>query len=195
MTAAFLMALGLIFAAEMGDKTQLLVLAFATRFSPLPVLLGVLGGAAGVSILSAALGTAVGHVLPLFWINVAAGLAFIGFGLWTLRGEEEDEETGTSAQLRRFGPFATVLFTFFLAELGDKTMLATITIASREQHIVAVWLGATMGMFLANVVAIIVGRVLGTHLPERPLRWGAAAIFILSGLWILGATLLPMLER
>ncbi|HUO84551.1 MAG TPA: TMEM165/GDT1 family protein [Thermoanaerobaculia bacterium] len=188
MLAAFGIAFGLIFAAELGDKTQLMVLAFATRFRPLPVLGGVLLASVGVSLVSVLVGSLLGHALPLLWINLLAGAAFIGFGLWTLRGEEEEDDDELPRK-RRFGPLITVCLTFFLAELGDKTMLATITIASRYDQPVAICLGAALGLFSANILAVVAGRVLGKQLPKRPLRYGAAAIFILSGLWILSSTI------
>ncbi len=183
MLTAFGIALGLIFIAEIGDKTQLMVLAFATRHRSLPVLLGVLAAASAVSAISVAVGSAIGMALPLSWIRIFAGIAFIVFGLWTLKGEEEDENEETHEG--RFGPFLTVFLAFFVAEIGDKTMLATITISSQQSSAVAVWAGASLGLFFANVLAVVVGRWAGTSLPEKPIRWTAAAIFIASGIWIL----------
>lgn len=167
----------------MGDKTQLVALAFATRYSVKTVLMGVFGATLVVHLLSVALGEAASWALPVFWIRLLAGLSFIVFGLWTLRGDkidEDGEKTGT-----RFGPLLTVAATFFLAELGDKTMLATITIASQYRSFVGVWLGSTLGMVVADGLAIIVGRVMGKRLPERAIKYGAAAIFLLSGLFTL----------
>ena len=121
--------------------------------------------------------------LPVVWIKLLAGFAFIGFGLWTLRGDElKDDEIESR---NRFSPLLTVAITFFLAELGDKTMLATITIASQQQSFVGVWLGSTVGMVLADGLAIIIGKVMGKRLPERAVKYGAAAIFIASGLFTL----------
>lgn len=180
---AFWVSFFFVFVAEMGDKTQLVALAFATRYSVKIVLAGVFGATLLIHLLSVFLGEAASWALPIFWIQLLAGLSFIVFGLWTLREDkfEEDDKKGKP----RFGPLMTVAVTFFLAELGDKTMLATITIASQYQSFIGVWLGSTLGMVIADGLAIIVGRVMGKRLPERAIKYGAAAVFILSGLFTL----------
>jgi putative Ca2+/H+ antiporter (TMEM165/GDT1 family) len=165
--------------AEMGDKTQLVALAFAARFSARLVLAGVLAATLAVHLFSVAIGELLGLALPTFWISVAAGLAFIGFGVWTIRGDDLDDEE-TSKQ-NRFGPFMTVAVTFFLAELGDKTMLATVTLASQLQSFIPVWLGSTLGMVVADGLAIAIGAVAGRRLPERAIKLAAAAVFLVSG--------------
>jgi putative Ca2+/H+ antiporter (TMEM165/GDT1 family) len=180
---AFWISLFFVFVAEMGDKTQLVALAFATRYSAKTVLTAVFGATLVVHLLSVFLGETASWALPAFWIQLLAGLSFIVFGLWTLRGDKLDEE-GKNTETR-FGPLMTVAATFFLAELGDKTMLATITIASQYQSFVGVWLGSTLGMIVADGLAIFVGRVMGKRLPERTIKYGAAAIFLLSGLFTL----------
>jgi putative Ca2+/H+ antiporter (TMEM165/GDT1 family) len=180
---AFLLSLGLVFAAEMGDKTQLVALAFATRFKPWIVMTGVFGATLLVHLFSVGVGEMMGLALPVFWIKLIAGLAFILFGLWTLRGDElDDEETQKSS---RFGPLLTVATTFFIAELGDKTMLMTITIASQQQSFIGVWLGSTVGMVIADGIAIVVGIVMGKNLPEKIVKYAAAAVFIISGVYTL----------
>jgi putative Ca2+/H+ antiporter (TMEM165/GDT1 family) len=180
---AFWISLVLVLIAEMGDKTQLVALAFATRYRASIVLLGVFIATLLVHLLSVFIGEAAGLALPVFWIRLLAGLAFIGFGLWTLRGDELDEDE--KLETGRFGPLLTVGTTFFLAELGDKTMLMTITIASQQNSFIGVWLGSTVGMVIADGIAIIVGKVMGKNLPEKVIKYGAAAIFILSGLYTL----------
>jgi putative Ca2+/H+ antiporter (TMEM165/GDT1 family) len=171
--------------AEMGDKTQLVALAFAARFSARTVLAGVFVATLVVHLFSVALGELLGLALPTFWIAVAAGLAFIGFGIWTIRGDDlNDEETGRHG---RYGPFMTVAITFFLAELGDKTMLATVTLASQLQSFIPVWLGSTLGMVAADGVAILIGAVAGRKLPERAIKLAAAVVFIVSGIVTLAA--------
>lgn len=176
----FLVALFFVFMAEMGDKTQLVALTFATRFAAQTVLAGVFIATFLVHWFSVVLGELVGFVLPIFWIKLLAGGAFLGFGLWTLRGDAFND--ADLAASRRFGPLMTVATTFFLAELGDKTMLVTIAIASQQQDFVGVWLGSTVGMVAADGLAIIVGRVLGKQLPEKVIQYGAAAIFLLTGI-------------
>jgi Ca2+/H+ antiporter, TMEM165/GDT1 family len=172
--------------AEMGDKTQLVALAFAARFSARIVLAGVLAATLAVHLFSVALGELLGVALPTFWIAIAAGLAFIGFGIWTIRGDDLND--AAAERSGRFGPFMTVAITFFLAELGDKTMLATVTLASQLQDFIPVWLGSTLGMVVADALAILVGAVAGRRLPERAIKLAAAAVFIVSGVvTLLGA--------
>ena len=169
--------------AEMGDKTQLVALAYATRYSTGTVMAGVFGATLVVHLFSVMIGETASLALPVVWIKVLAGFAFIGFGIWTLRGDELNGEEIEKKQ--RFSPLLTVATTFFLAELGDKTMLATVTIASQQQSFAGVWLGSTVGMVVADGLAIIVGKVMGKKLPERGVKYGAAVIFIASGLFTL----------
>jgi putative Ca2+/H+ antiporter (TMEM165/GDT1 family) len=176
---AFWQAAFLIFLAEMGDKSQLVSLAFATRYSWKIALAGVTVATLVVHLFSVLLGEVLGQTIPPFWIQLASGLAFIGFALWTLRGDTYDESE--SNKRPRFGPFLTVAGAFFLSELGDKTMLATVTLATHREAFVGVWLGSTVGMVAADAVAIVVGQVLGQRLPERAIKLAAAAIFFLFG--------------
>lgn len=178
---AFWISLIYVFVAEMGDKTQLVALAFATKFKTLTVLAGVFIATFAVHLISVLLGEAVSFALPIFWIKMLAGLSFITFGLWTLRGDSLDGDEVEKPS--RFGPLFTVAMAFFLAELGDKTMLATITIASEQKDFVGVWFGSTIGMVLADGLAIIVGKVLGKKLPENLIKYVGAAVFIISGIW------------
>ena len=180
---AFWISLIYVFVAEMGDKTQLVALAFATKFKTLTVLAGVFIATFAVHLFSVLIGEAVSFALPIFWIQILAGISFIIFGLWTLRGDTLDENEIENKS--RYGPLLTVTTTFFLAELGDKTMLATITIASEQQSFVAVWLGSTIGMVIADALAIIIGKVMGKNLPENLVRYVGAAIFLISGVWTL----------
>jgi len=185
--AAFLASLFFVTIAEMGDKTQLVALAFATRFSPWTTLGGVAVATLVVHLFSVAIGELLGATLPTQAIQIGAGLAFIAFGIWTLRGDTiQDEEVSR----HRFGPFFTVAIAFFLAELGDKTMLTTVTLASQHQAFVPVWLGSTLGMVLADGLAVGVGVVAGRRLPERAIKVVAAAIFVVFGLWAIASALL-----
>lgn len=186
---AFWQSLLFIAIAEMGDKTQLVSLAFATRFRIPVVIGGIFVATLLVHVVSVGIGGVLGLTLPGTWIAVAAGIAFIGFGVWTLRGDKADE--AEKSKTSRYGAFATVAMTFFLAELGDKTMLTTVTLASRYQtfvDFVLVWLGSTLGMVLADGLAIIVGIALGKRLPEKAIRYGAAGIFIGTGIATLIST-------
>jgi len=182
---SFAIAVFFVFVAEMGDKTQLVALAFATRYAAATVLAGVAGATLLVHLFSVLIGEVLGASLPAFWVTLLAGTAFIGFGVWTLRGDElrADERLHE----RRVGPLLTVAVAFFLAELGDKTMLTTVAIASQRGDFVAVWLGSTVGMVAADGLAIVVGNVLGRRLPERVITYGAALIFVVTGLVMLAA--------
>lgn len=185
---AFWQAVILVFLAEMGDKTQLVSLALATRYGPLTVLGGVALATLAVHLLSVAVGQALGLALPAFWLQLGAGLAFLGFGAWTLRGDRLDDDPAQRGL--GLSPLVAVTAAFFLAELGDKTMLATVTIASQHQAFVPVWIGSTLGMVVADGLAIALGVVLGRRLPATAVRLVAAAIFLGFGLWTLARALL-----
>lgn len=184
MTSALLLSFGVIFVAELGDKSQLMAMTFAARFRPWPVLAGITVATAVVHLASVALGATAGAALPTDAINVIAALAFFGFAVWTYRGDElsADEESKASRTAR--SAFIAVAVAFFLAELGDKTMLATITLATREDWF-GTWVGSTIGMVAADALAIAVGAVLGKKLQERTVRIGAAALFVLFGVLLL----------
>ena len=128
--SAFLLSFAVIFVAELGDKSQLMAMTFATRYRFWTVISAITAATALVHLFSVAAGNLLGLALPTGPINIVAGLAFVAFGLWTLRGDElSDEEEGKAARTNRSAFFA-VAIAFFLAELGDKTMLATVTLAT-----------------------------------------------------------------
>jgi putative Ca2+/H+ antiporter (TMEM165/GDT1 family) len=179
---AFFIALFIVFVAEMGDKTQFITLTFATRYSAKVVMAAVLAATLGIHLISVVVGEVLGLALPVFWINIIAGVCFIGFGIWMLKGGAEEAEEGQAAQ-SRFGPFLTVMISFFLAEMGDRTMIATVVIASREKNFLGVWLGSTTGMVAANAIAIAVGKFLGDRLSARFIKYGASLTFIASGVF------------
>jgi Ca2+/H+ antiporter, TMEM165/GDT1 family len=174
--ASFLVSFGVIFVAELGDKSQLMALAFATRYRTLPVLIGITLATAVVHLVSVIVGAVLGAAIPTRPITIVAALAFVAFGLWTLRGDQLSETDEQRAARQARSTILTVGSVFFLAELGDKTMLATITLATRE-GVFGTWLGSTLGMVAADALAIVVGRALGTRLPERAIRIGAAISF------------------
>lgn len=177
---AFLVSFGIIFVAELGDKSQLMAMTFATRFRFWTVLLGITIATAVVHLVSVGIGLALGEVLPFGWINLLAGLAFIGFGVWTLRGDELTDEDRQRSQRGGTSALLAVGLAFFLAELGDKTMLATITLATNYEWF-GTWLGSTVGMVAADALAIGVGVVLGRALPEKVVKVGAAGLFFIFG--------------
>ncbi|SCG68241.1 TMEM165/GDT1 family protein [Micromonospora inositola] len=181
---ALVISFGVIFVAELGDKSQLMALTFATRFKPVPVLIGITVATAIVHLASVAIGYGLNAALPTGWISLIAGLAFLGFGAWTLRGDKLTEQEKRKAEKTSKSAIVAVGVAFFLAELGDKTMLATITLATKYGWF-GTWLGSTLGMVAADALAILVGRLLGRHLPERAIRYGAAVLFAISGLWLI----------
>ncbi|MGW4499655.1 TMEM165/GDT1 family protein [Micromonospora sp. NPDC004336] len=181
---ALVVSFGVIFVAELGDKSQLMALTFATRFKPVPVLIGITVATAVVHLASVAIGYGLGAALPTEWISLVAGLAFLGFGAWTLRGDTLTEEEKRKAEKTSKSAIVAVSVAFFLAELGDKTMLATITLATQYGWF-GTWLGSTIGMVAADALAILVGRMLGRRLPEKTIKYGAAVLFAICGLWLI----------
>jgi putative Ca2+/H+ antiporter (TMEM165/GDT1 family) len=177
---ALLLSVGVIFVAELGDKSQLMALAFAARYRALPVLLGITVSTAFVHAFSVLIGVSVGAALPTDAISIVAGVAFLGFGLWTLRGDTLTEDEAAKADQSNRSAVVAASVAFFLAELGDKTMLATITLATTEGAL-GTWAGSTLGMVLADALAIVVGAALGTRLPDRAIKIGASVLFFVFG--------------
>lgn len=180
-----------IFVAELGDKSQLMALTFATRFKTWPVLIGITVATAVVHLVSVGIGYGLGAALPTAWISLVAAVAFLAFGAWTLRGDTLTDDEKGKAERSTGSAIWAVGGAFFLAELGDKTMLATITLATRYGW-VGTWIGSTVGMVAADALAILVGRLLGRHLPEKAIKYGAAALFFIFGVWLLVEAILEL---
>ena len=181
---ALLLSFGVIFVAELGDKSQLMALAFAARYRALPVLVGITLATAVVHAFSVFVGAVLGASIPTRAITIVAGIAFFGFAAWTLRGDTlDDDEAGRAGATPRSAIVAASV-AFFLAELGDKTMLATITLATSE-GIVGTWAGSTLGMVAADALAILAGKQLGSRLSDRAVKIGAASAFVLFGVILL----------
>jgi putative Ca2+/H+ antiporter (TMEM165/GDT1 family) len=176
---AFIASFIFVVLAEMGDKTQLLAMAFATRYSAYKVLLAVFFATIINHALAVATGRFLTTVIPMDIISFVAAFSFIIFGLWTIRG---DKLEGEDKKESRFGPIVTVGIAFFLAEMGDKTQLATISLAVKYQDMINVLMGTTLGMIVADAIGIIVGIVMRKHIPEKIIKWVSAGIFILFGL-------------
>ena len=181
---ALLLSFGIIFVAELGDKSQLMAMTFAARYKALPILIGITAATATCTPSACCVGAALGVAMPTSAINVVAGLAFLGFAAWTIRGDSLDDEEEQRAERGDRSVVFAAAGAFFLAELGDKTMLATITLATTE-GLWGTWLGSTIGMVAADALAILVGHHLGTRLPERAIRYGAAALFVVFGVLLL----------
>jgi len=188
------LAFGAIFIAEFGDKSQLLILAFATRYAWRPVVLGLVLAAAFIQGISVLVGAAVGAVLPQTAVAVVSGLAFLAVAAWTIRGGDDEDEPEADAaargkQLAGTALVLTVAGTFIVGELGDKTMLATFGLAA-TQGALPTWIGSTAGEIAANLVAVVVGRQVGHRLSPRFVRIGSAALFAVAGVVVLLGALL-----
>ena len=165
--------------AEMGDKTQLLAMAFAAKYKAYQVLLAVFIATLLNHALAVVAGRALTTIMPLDVISFIAALSFVIFGLWTISG---DKLEGESKRASKFGPVLTVAIAFFLAEMGDKTQLATISLAVEYSSMLNVLMGTTLGMVVADAIGIILGIVMKKHIPQKSIRWVSAAIFVLFGL-------------
>lgn len=180
---AFLLSTAVIFVAELGDKSQLMAMTFAARYRARDVLIGITAATALVHLASVGIGYFIGDAFSEYqnWIGIVAGVAFLAFAAWTLRGDELTEDEANKARGATGAAILAVGTAFFLAELGDKTMLATITLATQEGWL-GTWIGSTVGMVAADALAIVVGAVLGKKLPENVIKYGAAALFALFGI-------------
>ena len=185
--ADILAAFAVVFLAELGDKTQLVALTLAGRY-PTATVLAALGAAILVlQTLSVTAGALISRVLPDRAIAVGAGLLFLGFAVWTWRSTEDDDEDALDAA--RHAGLAGVAVAFFLAELGDKTMLTTAGLAA-DRGPVPVWVGSALAMLAATALAVVAGKALVRRGSERTLRMVGAAAFAVVGLaTLVGAAL------
>lgn len=174
----FIKALLFVVVAEMGDKTQLLAMAMASKYRVKDVMLGVLAATILNHALAVGVGSYLSSVIPMDAVKIVAGVSFLAFGLWTLRGDKIDEEDKKKV---KFGPIVTVGIAFFIAEMGDKTQLMTIAIAAEGSKPILTLLGTTTGMMIADGIGIIGGAWLCKHVPERYIKWGAGVIFMFFG--------------
>jgi putative Ca2+/H+ antiporter (TMEM165/GDT1 family) len=168
----------LVAASEMGDKTQLLAFSLATRFRrPWQIMAGILVATLLNHALASSVGSWVAASVPPRVLAGVLAATFIGFGLWTLKPDTLDASPGTE----RYGAFATTVVLFFLAEMGDKTQLATVALAARFGSVVLVTAGTTLGMLAADGLAVFLGERIAGAVQLRWIRWGAAALFFLFG--------------
>jgi putative Ca2+/H+ antiporter (TMEM165/GDT1 family) len=185
-------ALGVVFAAELGDKTQLVALGFGARHRLAPVMAGIVAAYMATNLLSVVIGGLLGATLPTRAIGLAGGVLFLGFAAWTLRGggdeDEVAEDEGTTTTSGSVGVAASVATAMFVAELGDKTMLATATLAAKGNPVL-VWIGATVGIILAGALGVLLGRWFGARLPERVTRIGSAVLFAVFGVVLIATSL------
>jgi putative Ca2+/H+ antiporter (TMEM165/GDT1 family) len=164
----------LVAASEMGDKTQLLAFSLAARFRrPWVVMAGILVATVANHALASSVGVWIAARLSAQVMAGILAVTFVAFGVWTLRPDTLDDDAKPS----RFGPFATTVALFFLAEMGDKTQLATVALAARFHDLVSVTMGTTAGMMLADGLAVAVGDRLATRVQGRAVRVFAALLF------------------
>jgi putative Ca2+/H+ antiporter (TMEM165/GDT1 family) len=166
--------------AELGDKTQLLTFSLAARYHFWPVISAVALATAILMGVAVVVGGLLNEFLPLFYIQLFAGCFFIFFGVRTIITQEE-EATAESKEAKN--PFWLVFSSFFIAELGDKTQLATLALSAQYGAPILVWLGATLGMVVVNSLSVLAGGWTRRFLPEQTVKYIGAAVFILFGLW------------
>lgn len=174
----FIKALLFVVVAEMGDKTQLLAMAMASKYKVKEVMIGVFVATVLNHALAVALGSYLSSIIPMDVVKIVAAVSFLVFGFWTLRGDKIDEE---GKKKNKFGPVVTVAIAFFLAEMGDKTQLMTIAIAAESSMPLIVLMGTTVGMLISDGIGILGGAWMCKHIPEKYIKWGAGIIFIIFG--------------
>ncbi len=171
---------GVVALAEMGDKTQLLAFILAARFKkPVPIILGILAATLVNHGLAGALGAWITSVVDATTMRWVLGLSFIGMAIWTLIPDKIEEEETQVAQ--KLGVFGATLVTFFLAEMGDKTQIATVALAAHYGAPLMVVIGTTLGMLIADVPAVFVGNKFAERIPMKLVHTIAAAIFAVMG--------------
>jgi putative Ca2+/H+ antiporter (TMEM165/GDT1 family) len=177
---AFLISTGVVALGEMGDKTQLLALLLAVRFrKPVPIILGILVATLVNHAMAGLVGDFIATTLGPQLMRWVIGLSFLGMAGWMLIPDTLDDEADDKRQ--RFGVFGTTVLAFFLAEMGDKTQLATVALAARYSDLLAVVGGSTLGMMLANVPVVLLGEGIAKRVSMRLVHGIAAAIFALLG--------------
>ena len=186
---ALLISTGIVALAEIGDKTQLLAFILAAKFrKPLPIILGILVATLANHAFAGAIGAWITSLMSPDTMRWVLGLSFIGMAAWTLVPDQFGED---DAKLARFGVFGTTLIAFFVAEMGDKTQIATVALAAQYNAFVTVVAGTTLGMMIANVPAVLLGDRIANRMPVRLVHAIAAAIFAALGV----ATLIGAGER
>ena len=169
--------------AEIGDKTQLLAILLATRFrKPVPIIFGILVATLANHFFAALLGASVASIFQSAWFHYLVAAGFLAMAVWTLIPDKIDDLEDKPA---RFGAFLTTTVAFFLVEMGDKTQIATVALGAQFQQVVLVTIGTTIGMLLANVPAVFLGHELLRRVPLKVVRFVAAGLFAIIGLWLL----------
>ena len=176
---AFLVSTGVVALGEMGDKTQLLAMLLAVKFRrPVPIILGIFVATVANHAMAGAVGDWVAHAMGPDVLRWVIGVSFIAMAAWMLIPDKIDENETARV---RFGVFGTTVITFFLAEMGDKTQIATVALAARYTDLVAVVAGTTLGMMISNVPAVFMGEKIAQKVSMKLVHGIAAAIFVLLG--------------
>jgi putative Ca2+/H+ antiporter (TMEM165/GDT1 family) len=178
MLQAYVQAMLMILIAEMGDKTQILAMAFATKYKVKQIILGVAIGAFLNHGLAIVLGSMLTRFVPIDMLQLIAGFMFVGFAFWSLK-VDDDEEESTDA---KYGPVLTVALAFFIGELGDKTQLTALTLGASSAFPMFILLGTVTGMVITSGLGIFIGAKLGHKIPEMQLKLGAYGVFMFFGL-------------
>ena len=183
---AFLVSTGIVALAEIGDKTQLLAFVLAAKFRrPLPIIAAIFVATIANHAFAAAIGTWITSLLGPDTLRWVLGASFLAMAAWTLVPDKLDDE---DTQLAKYGVFMTTLIAFFMAEMGDKTQVATVALAARYDSLLAVVCGTTLGMMLANVPAVYLGDKIANRVSLKLVHGIAAAVFALLGVaTLLGA--------
>jgi Ca2+/H+ antiporter, TMEM165/GDT1 family len=176
---AFVVSLTTIAVAEMGDRTQLLSLVLAARYRrPWPIIAGILCATLANHSVAGLIGVWFGSLLTPRTLGVVVGISMIAMALWTLKPDTLDENTGAASAM---GAFFATLTSFFIAEIGDKTQIATLALAAAYPNLLAVVAGTTAGMLLANVPVVFLGKAFANRLPLKAIHYGAAVLFVILG--------------
>jgi Ca2+/H+ antiporter, TMEM165/GDT1 family len=176
---AFLVSTLVVGLAEIGDKTQILSLILAARFQrPVPIIFGILVATFANHAAAGAVGVLFGSVISGGWMRWILGISFLSVAVWALF---PDTYEGNAERTSRLGAFSATLIAFFLAEIGDKTQIATVGLAARFEQLYPVVLGTTLGMMLANIPVVIIGDRIAGRLPVRAIRIVAALVFAALG--------------
>jgi putative Ca2+/H+ antiporter (TMEM165/GDT1 family) len=188
MLEALLVSTAVVALGEIGDKTQLLALVLAARYRrPWPIVLGIAVATLVNHTVAGAVGNWVRGVVPADTLRILLAVSFFAVAAWALRPDTYDE--GNSPPASNRGVFAVTAVAFFLAEMGDKTQVATVMLAAQFPSLAAVVVGTTLGMLLANVPVVFAGKLAADRIPFKPIRIAAALIFAALGAWVLYAGL------
>ena len=183
MFAEFIAAFGVVFLAEIGDKTQLTAMALATRYPWKRVFVGIAAAFALLNLGAVLVGKALFAFLPLFWVKLASGLLFLFFGVAALRAKEEDD--GDAGEVKGKNPVATAFVMIFLAELGDKTQLVTTSLAAQSRSLAGVFCGSTLALWSVSLLGIFCGKQLGKRFSLAHVHRASGVLFLVFAAVIL----------